>query len=89
MCPISSPVSSAVEGADGLAEIQALAPKLRGDDITAVLNVIVCDTQIPAYKRKYLEKPGSLAPSPYWAGKARFLRTWTFARGRRCHACGE
>ena len=50
------------ESADALAQIQALAPKLRGDDITAALNVIICDAQIPDYKRKYLEKSGSLCP---------------------------
>ena len=50
------------ESADALAQIQALAPKLRGDDITAALNTIICDTQIPAYKRKYLEKSGGRCP---------------------------
>jgi len=50
------------ESADALARIQTLAQKLRGDDITAALNVIVCDTQMRAYKRKYLEKSGSLCP---------------------------
>jgi hypothetical protein len=50
------------ESADALARIQALAPKLRGDDITAALNAIICDAQIPAYKRKYLEKSGGVCP---------------------------
>ena len=50
------------ESADALERIQALAPKLRGDDITAALNTIICDTQMPAYKRKHLEKSGSLCP---------------------------
>jgi hypothetical protein len=50
------------ESADALEHIQSLAPKLRGDDITAVLNTIICDTQMPAYKKKYLEKSGSLCP---------------------------
>ncbi len=47
------------ESADALERIQALAPKLRGDDITAALNTVICDTQMPAHKRKYLEKSGS------------------------------
>ena len=50
------------ESADALERIQGLASKLRGDDITATLNVIVCDTQMPVYKKKYLEKSGSLCP---------------------------
>ena len=50
------------ESADALERIQGLASKLRGDDITAALNVIVCDTQMPTFKRKYLEKSGSLCP---------------------------
>ena len=50
------------ESADALERIQALAPKLRGDGITAALNTVICDTQMPAYKKKYLEKSGSLCP---------------------------
>jgi len=50
------------ESADALERIQGLASKLRGDDITAALNTIICDTQMPAFKRKYLEKSGSLCP---------------------------
>ena len=50
------------ESADALERIQSLAPKLRGDDITAALNTVICDTQMPAYKKKYLEKSGSLCP---------------------------
>ena len=42
--------------------IQGLAPKLSGDDITAALNAVICDAQIPTYKRKYLEKSGSVCP---------------------------
>ncbi len=48
--------------ADALERIRNLAPKLRGDDITAPLNVIICDTQMPACKKKCLEKSGSLCP---------------------------
>ena len=44
------------ESADALKRIQGLASKLRGDDITAALNVIICDAQLPAYKKKCLEK---------------------------------
>ncbi len=50
------------ESADALERIQGLAPKLSGDDITAALNVVVCDTQMPAYKKKYLEKSGGRCP---------------------------
>ena len=50
------------ESADALEHIQSLASKLSGDDITAALNVVICDTQMPAFKRKYLEKSGSLCP---------------------------
>ncbi len=42
------------ESADALVEIRNVAPKLRGDDITAALNTVICDTQMPAFKRKYL-----------------------------------
>ncbi len=50
------------ESADALERMQGLAPKLRGDDIPAALNTVICDTQMPAYKKKYLEKSGSLCP---------------------------
>ena len=55
-------VTPEAQSADALARIQALAPKLRGDDITAAVNTIICDAEIPAWKRKYLENSGGLCP---------------------------